>query len=330
MVLMTLKERLDVYEQLMRLDKPIGILLLLWPTLWGLWLSSYGFPNPGVLVIFVLGVVLMRSAGCVVNDIADRDFDGQVERTKDRPLARRAITVGEAIALAAVLALLAFLLVLQLNTLTIQLSFVALAVAVIYPFLKRFFWLPQAWLGLAFGFGIPMAFAAHHGFVPPIAWWLVSANVFWAIAYDTEYAMVDRDDDQRIGIKTSAILFGRLDVALTMFCLFVFIVLMAVIGVRANLGIAYFCGLAAAALFAAYQYSLIRARTRDDCFKAFHYNNWVGACVFAGIVAEFVHHPCPWMKSDGLPRPRDFAAQLSRQAQARHCRDRSRLEIANL
>ena len=294
---MTLKERLDVYEQLMRLDKPIGILLLLWPTLWGLWISSYGHPDPGVLVIFLLGVILMRSAGCVVNDIADRNFDPQVERTKDRPLARRAISVKEAIALAAALAAIAFFLVLQLNMLVVELAVIALALAIVYPFLKRFFWLPQAWLGIAFGFGIPMAFAAHHERLPPIAWWLLGANVLWTIAYDTEYAMVDRDDDRRIGVKTSAILFGSLDVVMTMLCLAAFLGLMAFIGVRAKLGIGYFSGLAIAAVLAAHQYTLIRSRTREGCFKAFLQNNWLGAAVFAGIVAEFLWRvPAPWAR----------------------------------
>jgi len=292
----TLRERLDTYEQLMRLDKPIGILLLLWPTLWGLWLSSFGTPNVGVFVIFVLGVVLMRSAGCIVNDIADRNFDPQVERTRDRPLARRAISVTEAILLAALLAGLAFLLVLQLNRLTIQLSFAALALAVIYPFLKRVLWLPQAWLGVALAFGIPMAFAAHQNAVPPIAWWLLVAHVFWTIAYDTEYAMVDREDDKRIGIKTSAILFGQYDVLLTMVCHAIFFASMAAIGVYAGFGLAYFVGLLLGALLAVYQYTLIRTRTREGSFKAFLHNNWVGAAIFAGIVADFAFRiRAPWM-----------------------------------
>lgn len=294
---MTLKERLDVYEQLMRLDKPIGILLLMWPTLWALWLSSYGHPDPIVFVIFLVGVVLMRSAGCIVNDIADRDFDPQVERTRDRPLARRAISVAEAALLAAALALIAFVLVLHLNLLTVQLALIALALAVVYPFLKRFFWLPQAWLGIAFGFGIPMAFAAHHDRIPPIAWWLLAANVSWTIAYDTEYAMVDREDDRRIGIKTSAILFGAWDVALTMLFQAIFIALLVVIGVRAQLGVGYFAGVAVAALFAGYQYVLIRDRTREGAFQAFLHNNWVGAAVFAGLVAEFLWRvPAPWAR----------------------------------
>ncbi|MCC6532043.1 MAG: 4-hydroxybenzoate octaprenyltransferase [Burkholderiales bacterium] len=294
---MTLSQRLDTYERLMRLDKPIGILLLLWPTLWGLWLSSYGLPNPGVFVIFVLGVVLMRSAGCIVNDIADRDFDPQVERTRTRPLAARAISVAEAITLALLLAGLAFLLVLQLNRLTIQLSVAGLALAVIYPFLKRFFWLPQAWLGVAFGFGIPMAFAAHQNAVPPIAWWLLGVHVFWTIAYDTEYAMVDRDDDLRIGIKTSAILFGRHDVALTMLCHGLFIAGMMLIGYRANLGLGYFLGIGAAGMLAAAQYFMIRSRSREGCFKAFLHNNWMGAAIFAGIAADFaLRIPMPWVQ----------------------------------
>jgi 4-hydroxybenzoate polyprenyltransferase len=292
----TLRERLDLYERLMRLDKPIGILLLLWPTLWGLWLSSYGFPNPAVFVIFVLGVALMRSAGCVVNDIADRNYDPQVERTKDRPLARRAIPVAEAIALAAVLFGLAFLLVLQLNRLTIQLAFVALALAVIYPFLKRFFWLPQAWLGIAFGFGIPMAFAAHQDAIPPVAWWLLGVHVFWTIAYDTEYAMVDRNDDLRIGIRTSAILFGDKDVVFTMLCHALFLAGMVAIGVKVNMGAMFFTGVLAAAALAVQQYFILRPRTREASFKAFLHNNWIGAAIFAGIVADFILRiPAPWM-----------------------------------
>jgi len=285
---MKLKERLDIYEKLMRLDKPIGILLLLWPTLWGLWLSSLGSPNPVVAVIFVLGVVLMRSAGCVINDFADRDFDRHVERTKDRPLAARLISPQEALLLAGILVLLSFLLVLQLNWLVVKLSMIALALAVIYPFLKRVFWLPQAWLGVAFGFGIPMAFAAHQQQVVPLAWVLVLANIFWAIAYDTEYAMVDRDDDVKLGLKSSAILFGRYDVAAIMVCHALFLFAMGSVGYRSGCGVGYFCGLVAAAGVAAYQYLLIRDRRRENCFRAFQLNNLVGAVIFAGIVAEFL------------------------------------------
>ncbi|MDB5809763.1 MAG: ubiA [Betaproteobacteria bacterium] len=284
---MKLKERLDIYERLMRLDKPIGILLLLWPTLWGLWLSSTGSPNLMVAVVFVLGVVLMRSAGCVINDFADRDFDRHVERTRNRPLAAQLISTREALTVAGVLVLLSFLLVLQLNMLTIKLSLIALALAVIYPFLKRVFWLPQAWLGIAFGFGIPMAFAAHQNQVVPLAWVLLAANIFWAIAYDTEYAMVDRDDDIKLGLKSSAILFGRFDVAGVMICHALFLSCMAYVGVRAQCGVGYFAGLVIAACIAAYQYFLIRDRSREGCFKAFMLNNFVGAAVFAGIIAEF-------------------------------------------
>ena len=284
--LAAIRDRLDAYEKLVRLDKPIGILLLLWPTLWALWLACHGMPNPWVLWIFLLGTVLMRSAGCAVNDFADRRFDAEVARTRDRPLARGAIRPWEALAVAAALALAAFALVLQLNDLTVALSFAALAIAVIYPFTKRFFWMPQAWLGVAFGFGIPMAFAAHLGYLPPLAWVLLGANIAWTIAYDTEYAMVDRDDDLRIGIRTSAILFGRLDVAAVMACYALFLATMAAIGAWQRLGWPYYAGLAAAAAIAGYHYTLIRTRTREGCFKAFLHNNWLGLAVFAGIVAD--------------------------------------------
>jgi 4-hydroxybenzoate polyprenyltransferase len=285
---MTFAERLNAYEKLMRLDKPIGILLLLWPTLWGLWLSSFGFPNPYVFVIFVLGVVLMRSAGCVMNDVADRRFDGQVARTKDRPLATGAVATGEALALAALLALLAFGLVWQLNALTVKLSVVALALAVIYPFLKRFFWLPQAWLGIAFGFGIPMAFASHHNHVAPIAWLMLAANVFWAVAYDTEYAMVDREDDLKLGLKSSAILFGHYDVTAVMVCQAVFLGLMLAVGMWARLGIFYMQGLVAAVFLVVLQYRLIRGREPAQCFKAFLQNNLVGAAIYGGLLLDFL------------------------------------------
>ena len=285
---MTIIERLNIYEKLMRLDRPIGILLLLWPTLWGLWLSSYGFPNPAIAVIFILGVVLMRSAGCIVNDFADRNFDPHVERTKDRPLAAKLISPQEALLVAGGLILLAFLLVLQLNALTIKLSVIACLLAVIYPFLKRFFWLPQAWLGIAFGFGIPMAFAAHQNFVVPLAWTMVVANVFWAIAYDTEYSMVDRDDDVKLGLKSSAILFGRFDVIGVMVCHALFLLIMAYVGYWARLGVFYFVGLAIAACLGGYQYLLIRERQRERCFKAFLNNNLLGAAIYGGILVDFL------------------------------------------
>jgi len=285
---MIINERLNIYEKLMRLDKPIGALLLLWPTLWGLWVSSSGSPKPEVVVIFLLGVVLMRSAGCIINDFADRNFDPHVERTRDRPLAARLISPLEALLIAGGLIELAFLLVLQLNMLTIQLSLVACLLAVIYPFLKRVFWLPQAWLGIAFGFGIPMAFAAHHGFVAPLAWAMLAANMFWAIAYDTEYAMVDRDDDIKLGLKSSAILFGRFDVIGVMVFHALFLLLMGTIGYWARLGVFYFAGLVIAAGLTAYQFALIRERRRERCFKAFLNNNWLGAAIFGGILLDFL------------------------------------------
>ncbi len=284
---MTITERLNIYVKLTRLDRPIGILLLLWPTLWGLWVSSAGSPEPEVVVIFLLGVVLMRSAGCIVNDFADRNFDPHVERTKDRPLAARLLSPLEALLIAGGLIELAFVLVLQLNALTIKLSLVACLLAVIYPFLKRVFWLPQAWLGIAFGFGIPMAFAAHREFVAPLAWIMMVANMFWAIAYDTEYAMVDRDDDIRLGLKSSAILFGRFDVIGVMVCQALFLLLMGTIGYWARLGVFYFAGLVIATGLAAYQFVLIRERRRERCFKAFLNNNLLGAAVFGGILADF-------------------------------------------
>jgi 4-hydroxybenzoate polyprenyltransferase len=287
---MTIKDKLDLYEKLMRLDKPIGILLLMWPTLWALWMSGYGSPNAFVVAIFVIGVVLMRSAGCVINDIVDRNFDAHVERTRGRPLAAKLVSVQEALLVAGLLVALAFSLVVQLNTLTIKLSAIALLVAIIYPFLKRFFWLPQAWLGIAFGFGIPMAFAAHHNHTVPIAWTLLVANIFWAIAYDTEYAMVDRDDDMKLGLKSSAILFGRYDVQGVMVCHAAFLLIMAYIGYWARFGVLYYAGLLLAVLAVAYQYVLIRGRRRENCFKAFLSNNLVGAMIFGGIVADFALH----------------------------------------
>ena len=291
-----IKARLDAYEKLIRLDRPIGILLLLWPTLWALWLARLRMPGLVVLWLFVLGTVLMRSAGCALNDFADRKFDAQVERTRNRPLAAGLIRPWEALVIAAALALCAFAIVVQFNELTIQLSFVALAITVIYPFLKRFFWMPQAWLGVAFGFGIPMAFAAQLGVVPPVGWALLAAHVFWTIAYDTEYAMVDRDDDVKIGIRTSAILFGRHDVAAVMTCYALFFIGMIAIGIWARYGAFYHAGIAVAALISIYHYRLIRTRSREGCFKAFLHNNWIGAAIFAGIALETL----PWKQ--WLPR----------------------------
>ena len=283
---MSLSDKLPHYARLMRIDKPIGTLLLLWPTLWALWIAAEGWPPLHILAIFIVGTFLMRSAGCVINDYADRDFDGHVERTRNRPLATGAVSPGEALALAAGLSAAAFVLVLPLNTLTILLSVPALLLAGSYPFTKRFFAIPQAYLGIAFGFGIPMAFAAVTGTVPATGWLMLLANIFWAVAYDTEYAMVDRPDDLKIGIKTSAITFGRFDVLAVMLCYAAALGLLAVVGAMTGAGAAYYLGLAAAAGIAGYHYTLIRARERADCFKAFRHNNWLGAVVFAGIFVD--------------------------------------------
>lgn len=285
---MTLSDRLPLYGRLMRLDKPIGSLLLLWPTLWALWLAADGVPPLHLLVIFTVGTVLMRSAGCVINDYADRDFDGHVERTRNRPLATGAVSTREALWLAGGLSLLSFLLILPLHPLVIWLSVPALFLAVSYPFTKRFFAIPQAYLGIAFGFGIPMGFAAVQGEVPAIAWTMLLANIFWAVAYDTEYAMVDRPDDLKIGIKTSAITFGRYDVAAVMLCYAVALGLLAWVGASSGRGALYFLGLAVAAGMALYHYTLIRHRERADCFKAFRHNNWLGAAVFAGLALDYL------------------------------------------
>lgn len=285
---MTLSERLTQYEKLMRLDKPIGILLLLWPTLWGQWLASQGEPNWMILWIFVMGVVLMRSAGCVINDYADRHFDPHVARTRERPLAARKVAPKEALLLAAGLSLLAFLLILPLNNLVLWLSLVALFLAASYPFTKRFFAIPQAYLGIAFGFGIPMSYAALQGTVPLEAWILLAANIFWAIAYDTQYAMVDRADDLKIGIKTSAITFGRLDLAAIAVCYAATLALLSWVGWRLHLGAAFYGGLAAAAAIALYHIALIRRRDPQQCFRAFLHNTWFGAAVFGGIALDYL------------------------------------------
>ena len=277
--------RLDAYERLVRLDKPIGALLLLWPTLWAVWLASGGTPGADILIIFVVGTFLMRSAGCAINDYADRDFDPHVERTRARPLAARKIAPKEALAVGAVLAACAFGLVLFLNAFAIALSFVALAIAAAYPFTKRVFPLPQAVLGIAFGFGIPMAYAAIQERLPLECWLLLAANVFYSFAYDTEYAMVDRDDDAKIGIRTSALTLGRWDVAAVMASYAAMLLLLVALGMRLRLGWPYHAGLAVAGVMMLYHWFLIRDRSREGCFKAFLHNNWVGAAVLAGIVA---------------------------------------------
>lgn len=279
--------KINAYERLMRLDKPIGILLLLWPTLWALWLAAEGHPHWIFVGIFSLGTVLMRSAGCVMNDVADRNFDGHVARTKARPLISGEVSVKEALALATVLSLIAFGFVLMLNHLTILLSIPALFLAASYPLTKRFFPLPQAYLGIAFGFGIPMAFAAVQGAVPIEAWLMLLANVCWSLAYDTEYAMVDRKDDLKIGIRSSAITFGRFDVALIMFFYMLMLGLLACVGHCLALSWPYYTGLLAAFAVVLYHYQLIKNRDEVRCFKAFLHNNWLGAFIFAGILINY-------------------------------------------
>ncbi|AHB74973.1 MULTISPECIES: 4-hydroxybenzoate octaprenyltransferase [Pandoraea] len=285
---MLLAQRLPLYFRLVRLDKPIGTVLLLWPTLSALWIASNGHPDPWLLVIFTLGTFLMRSAGCAINDYADRDFDKFVKRTKERPITSGRIRAWEAVAVAATLALASFLLILPLNALTKWLSIPALFVAGTYPFTKRFLAIPQAYLGVAFGFGIPMAFAAVQDQVPVLAWVLLLSNVFWSVAYDTEYAMVDRDDDLKIGIKTSAITFGRFDVLAIMLCYAVALGIQAGVGVLLGFGWPFWLGMAVAVSFAIYHYFLIRGRERMPCFAAFRHNNWLGAVVFAGIAGHYL------------------------------------------
>ncbi len=280
--------RWTLYARLMRIDKPIGTLLLLWPTLWGLWIASNGHPHPAVLLVFVLGTVLMRSAGCVVNDYADRDFDPHVERTRERPLASGKVTKKEALVLAASLALAAFALALFLNRLTILLSFAALFLAASYPYTKRFFAIPQAYLGIAFGFGIPMAFAAETGSIPTVAWSMLAANLFWTVAYDTEYALVDREDDIRIGIRTSALTFGRYDIFAVMLCYAMMLAILTFVGIELGRGAFYYAGLLAAFFVMLYHYTLIRGRDRMRCFRAFLHNNWVGGVIFLGIVLDYL------------------------------------------
>jgi 4-hydroxybenzoate polyprenyltransferase len=279
--------KLSLYFRLVRLDKPIGIVLLLWPTLIALWIASGGVPRLTILLIFTLGTVLMRSAGCAINDYADLDIDKHVKRTAERPLTSGRIQGWDALAVAGVLALLAFLLILPLNALTRQLSVAAVIIAGTYPYFKRFFAIPQAYLGIAFGFGIPMGFSALLGTVPALAWWLLLANVFWAVAYDTEYAMVDRDDDLKIGIRTSAITFGRFDVAAVMLCYGAALAIVLVCGWVAGLRLWFCAGVALAAGMALYHYTLIRHRERMACFQAFRHNNWLGAALFAGVALDY-------------------------------------------
>lgn len=279
--------RLALYLNLIRWDRPAGSYLLLWPTLSALWIAAQGFPGWHLLAVFVLGTFLMRSAGCAVNDVADREFDRHVKRTAQRPVTSGALPAREALLFGAALALVAFLLVLTTNLATILWSVAALAVTIFYPFTKRFFSMPQAVLGVAFSFGIPMAFAAVTGEAPALAWWLLLGNLFWVLAYDTEYAMVDRDDDLKIGIRTSAITLGRFDVAGVMLFYAAFLAIWAWLGAGLGAGWPYFAGLAAAGAIAAWHFTLIRTRTREGCFRAFRLNHWLGFAVFAGVVADF-------------------------------------------
>jgi len=281
------ESRLRLYLALIRWDRPAGTYLLLWPTLAALWIAARGFPGWHLLLVFVLGTFLMRSAGCAVNDVADRDFDKHVKRTAQRPVTSGAVSVREALWLGAALALLAFGLVLTTNATTIAWSVAALAISIVYPFTKRFFSMPQAVLGVAFSFGIPMAFAAVQQQVPALAWWLLLGNLFWVLAYDTEYAMVDRDDDLKIGIKTSAITLGRFDVAGVMLFYGLFVAIWGALGAQLGFGWPYFAGLGGAALIALWHFTLIRDRARDGCFRAFRLNHWIGFAVFAGTALAF-------------------------------------------
>jgi 4-hydroxybenzoate polyprenyltransferase len=286
--------RVDAYERLLRLDKPIGTLLLLWPTLTALWLATWGAPSLHLLIVFVVGTLLMRSAGCAVNDWADRAFDAHVQRTASRPLAVGEIEPLEALCLAGALAFCAFLLVLSTNRTAVLWSFPAAGIAFVYPFFKRFFALPQAFLGVAFSFGIPMAYAAALNHVPAFAWALLAINLFWVVAYDTEYAMVDGDDDLRIGIRTSAITFGRFDLAAIALCYAVYLAGMVWVGNEVGLGPLYFAGLALAAAIAVYHLWLIRRRDRAACFKAFLHNHWLGLAVFAGTALDYAVRAGAW------------------------------------
>jgi 4-hydroxybenzoate polyprenyltransferase len=282
-----IKQKLNAYSRLMRIDRPIGTYLVLWPTLWALWIAGAGHPDGLVLLVFVLGTFLMRSAGCVINDFADRKVDGHVKRTRERPLATGEVGAKEALLLFGVLALIAFLLVLLMNRLTIMLAFVGVALAIIYPFMKRYTHWPQVFLGMAFAWGMPMAFAAQTGSVPAGLWLLYGANFCWVVAYDTMYAMVDRDDDLIIGVKSTAILFGRHDRLIIGLFQIAFLTLMAAAGSWFELGAIYYAGLLIAAGLAAYHQYLIKERERDNCFTAFLHNNYVGMAIFIAIVLDF-------------------------------------------
>lgn len=291
---LTFVERLDAYERLMRLDKPIGTLLLLWPTLSALWLAANGAPRLSLVLIFAVGTLVMRSAGCAMNDWADRDFDAHVARTAARPLATGVIAPWEALAVAAVGAFVAFLLVLFTNRATMLWSIAAFAIAIVYPFVKRFLAIPQAFLGIAFSFGIPMAYAAVQNRVPPLAWVLLAINLFWVVAYDTEYAMVDRADDVKIGIRTSALTFGRADILVTGVCYAVYLSAMAWIGRVYALGTVYYAALAIALLIAMHHLWMIRTREPAACFRAFLGNHWLGMVVFLGVALDYAQRAGRW------------------------------------
>jgi 4-hydroxybenzoate polyprenyltransferase len=286
--------RLDTYERLVRLDKPIGTLLLLWPTFGALWLAAAGRPTWTQLLVFSMGTLLMRSAGCAINDWADRRFDPHVERTAQRPLAVGEVPAWEAVAVAAALAFCAFLMVLATNRTTILLSLPAVVIAGVYPFFKRFFALPQAMLGVAFSFGIPMAFAAVHDSVPALAWGLFAGNLLWVIAYDTEYAMVDREDDLKLGLRTSAIAFGRFDVVAVLLCYAAYLAAMVAIGRVRAMGPLYYAGLFAALCCVLWHWRLIRGRDRGHCFRAFLHNHWLGLAVFAGVALDYAVRLRAW------------------------------------
>ncbi|MFQ5469135.1 MAG: 4-hydroxybenzoate octaprenyltransferase [Gammaproteobacteria bacterium] len=282
--------RLHEYYLLTRLDKPIGIFLLLWPTLWAILIASDGKPDVHIVLVFVAGVILMRSAGCVINDIADRGFDPHVARTRNRPIAAGRVSLTEAMVLFLVLVFSAFLLVLTLDYFTIKLSIVAVLLATSYPFMKRYTYIPQLFLGMAFGWAVPMAFAAQTGSLPTVAWLLFIVTVLWAVAYDTMYAMVDRDDDLRVGVKSTAILFGDFDRTIIAIIQVIVLSVLVVTGIQINLGFYYYLGILGAAIFAIYQQYLIKSRDKTLCFRAFLNNNWFGFVIFIGILLNYYVH----------------------------------------
>lgn len=291
MKILTYRQKLPHFVELTRLNRPIGIYLLLWPMLWALWFAAKGVPNIDVLIIFVLGTILTRSAGCAINDFADRDFDGHVQRTHERPLATGALNPSDALVATGLLMLVAFVLVLFTNPLTISLSFVAAVLAVVYPFAKRYTYLPQVILGAAFGFAIPMAYAAQTNSVPPSAWWLFATAVVWSVAYDTLYAIADRPDDLKIGVKSSAILFGRYDLIIVGIIQVLVLISLALFGWQYERGVVYFIGLLAASGFVIYQLWIARGRDPERCVQAFLNNSWLGMTIFVGLAIDYAINP---------------------------------------